>query len=187
MTLGERMSEIMASTMIAPGQDEQSRVPPEAVPEAGLAELLGATPGARLTVQLEDVQYSETVRIPAPGSVVGEIFQDVELELASCSGEARVVSLDAQRAFTSAEACDSAREALNSVLLTHFESGKGDTPCERKQMFSPDGHTRLSLSCDEPNPLGISELRLSATHEPTEEAVYSSMRGDFDVNLSTTE
>ena len=171
--VGEVMMEEMESTE-GGAPDAAGRLadlPP--VTDNRLAGAFGVVPGARIEAEIENTFNHAS--IPASNHSVRQIFSDLDVQLYSDgTGAARVGTISATRSYDDADACDAARQRLESALTGYF-SHTETTDCGTTRHYSADGETRMSLTCRDANLLGASVLRLNVNHEPTEEAGFGAM------------
>ena len=148
------------------------------VEDEALAALFGIAPGSRIEHRLE-YSFGQSMRVPASHEALRSQFSDLEVQLIPDGEQARIGSISAERSFIDEDACQSAREALDSSLAGHFDETRTND-CVNQQHFSAGGDIRLTLRCREPNVLGGVTMSLRVTHQPTQDAQFAAMRVQYD-------
>ncbi|QKK03407.1 MAG: hypothetical protein HND55_12500 [Pseudomonadota bacterium] len=141
------------------------------VVDTGLDEVLSFVPGARVEASL-DSEYGERVRVPAKHAAIVEVFADLEVQLVPDGQEnARVSRVTGERGFAGTRACQEALAGLETALVKHFPDSE-TTDCGTVRYLAAGGDIRMNLSCRDQKALGGSRLRLSVTHQPTQDAMH---------------
>lgn len=153
------------------------------VEDEALAALFGVAPGSRIDHRLES-SFGQSMRVPTSNEALRSQFSDLEVRLVPDGEQARVGSISAQRSFVDEDACESARDMLDTSLAGHFDETRTND-CGNQQHVSAGGDIRLTLRCREPNMLGGVTLSLSVTHQPTQNAHFAAMRAWNDDELES--
>ena len=144
------------------------------VEDEALAALFGVAPGSRIEHRLES-SFGQSMQVPTSHEALRTQFSDLEVRLVPDGDQARVGSISAQRSFIDEDACESARDALDSSLAGHFDETRTND-CGNRQHVSAGGDIRLTLQCREPNALGGVTMSLRVSHQPTQDAQFAAMR-----------
>jgi hypothetical protein len=145
----------------------------EPIVESPLSRAFEYVPGSRVDANLEGQRLFEKVRLPVDGGPLAVAFDDYFVNLLPDGDAARVVSISAERAFSSESACEAKRRQLESSLAVLFDRSE-ETDCGFLRYLAHGGDTTMSLHCTDRSVLGEQvELSFGIRHEPTENARFA--------------